>query len=231
MTGGIGQVALAGLFLLASHFGVSSTGLRPWLVARLGQGLYLGLYSLVAAVGFWWLVAAYRAAPVLVVWDYAPWQSWVPVLVNPFAFLLIVASLSQRNPTSVGQAGALDRAESAFGILRVTRNPFLWGVTLWALAHMVPNGEAAALLLFGTLALLAGLGSVLLDARLARSGGEGWARFADVTSNLPFAAIVAGRQRLVAREIGLLRLGAALLLYGGILHAHASLFGVSALPS
>lgn len=231
MTGSIAEVALAGLFLLATHFGVSSTGLRGALVARLGEGPYLGLYSLVSALAFVWLGAAYAAAPHVAVWDHAPWQAWVPILVNPVALLLLVAGLTTANPTAVGQAALLDRPDSVRGILRVTRNPFLWGVGLWALAHMVPNGDAASLLLFGTLAVLALGGTVLLDAKLARRLGGRWERFADSSSNLPFAAILAGRQRLSAREIGWWRLGVALLAYAVIVHAHARVFGVSALPA
>jgi uncharacterized membrane protein len=32
---------------------------------------------------------------------------------------------------------------------RVMRHPFLWGVALWAIAHLLTNGDMASLLLFG----------------------------------------------------------------------------------
>ncbi len=35
---------------------------------------------------------------------------------------------------------------------RVMRHPFLWGVTLWAVAHLLTNGDLASLLLFGSFA-------------------------------------------------------------------------------
>jgi uncharacterized membrane protein len=38
----------AAVILLASHLGISSTPLRAWLVARLGERVYLVLYSLIA---------------------------------------------------------------------------------------------------------------------------------------------------------------------------------------
>lgn len=230
MTGSIAEVGLAGLFLLVTHFGVSGTGLRAALVDRLGEGPYLGLYSLLSVVAFVWLGAAYAAAPHVTVWAYEPWQAWVPVLANPVALLFVVAGLTTANPSAVGQAALLDRPDPVRGILRVTRNPFLWGIGLWALAHMVPNGDAASLLLFGTLAVLALAGTVLLDAKLARRLGPRWERFAAASSNLPFAAVLAGHQRLSAREIGWWRLAVALVAYAVIVHAHARLFGVSALP-
>lgn len=231
MTGTIAHLSAAGLFLLLTHFGISSTPLRAALVGRLGEKPYLGLYSLVSALAFWWLVAAYKAAPHVPVWPPAGGLAWVPVLLVPVALFLLVAGLSTPNPTSVGQEKLLtgDR-EPVRGILRVTRNPFLWGVGLWAVAHMVPNGDLASLILFGTLALLALGGSVLIDAKLARRLGAAWDRYAARTSNLPFAAILAGRQSLVWREIGWWRPALALLLYGGLLHLHRTLFGVSPLP-
>ncbi|TWA66543.1 putative membrane protein [Azospirillum brasilense] len=231
MTGTIAHLSAAGLFLLLTHFGISSTPLRAALVGRLGEKPYLGLYSLVSALAFWWLVAAYNASPYAPVWPPAGGLAWVPVLLVPVALFLLVAGLSTPNPTSVGQEKLLaGEREPVRGILRVTRNPFLWGVGLWAVAHMVPNGDLASLILFGTLALLALGGSVLIDAKLARRLGADWDRYAARTSNLPFAAILAGRQSLVWREIGWWRPAVALLLYGGLLHLHRMLFGVSPLP-
>lgn len=231
MTGTIAHLSAAGLFLLLTHFGISSTPLRAALVGRLGEKPYLGLYSLIAALAFWWLVAAYNGAPSVPLWPPAGGLAWVPVLLVPVALFLLVAGLSTPNPTSVGQETLLTgEREPVRGILRVTRNPFLWGVGLWAVAHMVPNGDLASLILFGTLALLALGGSVLIDAKLARRLGAAWDRYAARTSNLPFAAILAGRQSLVWKEIGWWRPAVALLLYGGLLHLHRMLFGVSPLP-
>ncbi len=224
------SLTAAGLFLLITHFGISSTPLREALVGRLGEKPYLGLYSLVAALAFWWLGSAYADAPTTLLWPTYGWQAWVPLLVVPVALLLIVAGLSTPNPTAVGQTGRLDHPDAARGILRITRNPFLWGVGLWALAHMVPNGDTASLVLFGTLAVLALGGSALIDAKLARSLGPVWDRYATGTSNVPFAAILAGRQRFVWREIGWARLGGALVMYAALLHLHKWVFGVSPLP-
>jgi uncharacterized membrane protein len=103
----------------------------------------------------------------------------------------------------------------------------MWGVALWALAHIVPNGDAAAVVLFGTLAVLALLGTLLIDHKLRARRGAQWQRFAALTSNLPFAAILAGRQHLVLAEIGWRRIGIALALYVALLALHPWLFGLS----
>ena len=38
---------------------------------------------------------------------------------------------------------------------RVLRHPFLWGTALWAVSHLLVNGDLASLLLFGTFAAYA----------------------------------------------------------------------------
>ena len=219
----------AAALLLATHYGISSTPLRGWLVARIGERPYLILYSVVALGALIWLIVAYRRAPFIELWTAPAWSAWLPLVVMPFALLLLVCGVSTLNPTAVGAPDTLDQAEPARGILRVTRHPFMWGVALWALAHMAANGDAAALVLFGTFAVLALLGTLLIDHKFRARRGSQWQRFAAMTSNLPFAAILVGRQHLVLAEIGWERGGIALALYVVLLALHPWLFGLSAL--
>src|SRR5262249_31595264 len=62
--------------------------------------------------------------------------------------------------------------------------------------HLIVNGDLASLILFGSLLVLALGGTAAIDAKRRRSFGEQWMQFAAVTSNVPFAAIVAGKNRL-----------------------------------
>jgi uncharacterized membrane protein len=103
----------------------------------------------------------------------------------------------------------------------------MWGVALWALAHVLANGAAAAVVLFGTFTILALVGTLLIDHKFRMRRGTEWLRLAAATSNLPLVAIVAGRQHLVPGEIGWLRIGIALALYVALLALHPWLFGVS----
>lgn len=221
------ELLLAVALLFATHYGISSTALRERLVARLGERSYLLLYSLLSLGVLVWLILAYRRAPYLEIWGAPAWSAWVPLLVMPFALLLLACGVSTMNPTAIGSPDTLDQAEPARGILRITRHPFMWGVALWALAHIVPNGDAAAVVLFGTFAALALLGTLLIDRKFALRRGAQWQRFVAVTSNLPFAAILAGRQRLALAEIGWRRVAVALLLYVVLLALHPWLFGLS----
>jgi uncharacterized membrane protein len=221
------ELLLAAALLLATHYGISSTPLRAWLIARLGERAYLALYSLLSLGVLVWLLFAYRRAPYIELWAAPAWSAWLPLIVMPFALLLLVGGVSTMNPTAIGSPDTLGQAEPARGILRVTRHPFMWGVALWALAHLVPNGDLAAVVLFCTFATLALLGTLLIDKKFAARRGAQWQRFAAATSSLPFAAILAGRQHLAPAEIGWARVGVTLALYVVLLALHPWLFGLS----
>jgi uncharacterized membrane protein len=130
----------------------------------------------------------------------------------------------------VRQEGALQKPDVVKGMLRVTRHPFLWGVALWAIGHLIVKGDAASIVLFGSLLALALFGTVSIDAKRRRALGAAWDAFAAQTSNLPFAAIAAGRQRLDLREIGWWRIALAVVVWAVLAWAHPYLFGVRALP-
>jgi uncharacterized membrane protein len=216
----------AALFLLASHFGIASTPLRAALVARLGARGYLVLYSLIAAVALGWLIGAWARAPQLALWPPAPGLAGVALVVMPLALVLLVGGVTTPNPTAVGaSADLLAEREPVRGVFRITRHPFMWGVGLWAGAHILANGDLASLILFGSLGALALLGTLLIDRKYAARRGADWQRFAAATSNLPLAAILAGRQRLAFGEIGWWRIALALVLFGALLALHPWLFG------
>jgi uncharacterized membrane protein len=224
----------AAAFFLAIHLLVSGTRLRDALTGRIGQGPYMGLFSLASVAGLVWLGFAYaaaRAAPENeTYWRLSTATRNVQIGLQLVAMLLIVPGLTTRNPTSVRQEGALDQPDVIKGMLRITRHPFLWGVAIWALGHVVVNGDAAAITLFGSLLALALFGTASIDAKRRRALGEKWDAFAAQTSNIPFAAIGAGRQRLDLKEIGWWRITLAIVVWVVFLVVHPYLFGVSALP-
>lgn len=217
------QLVLACAAFLATHF-VSNTPLRARLVAAAGEKAYLGLYSVVAAATLGWTIYAYYHAPYAGLW-YASWLRYVPLLIMPFALVLIVCGLLTRNPTMVGQERLLESQDAARGILRVTRHPFMWGVALWAASHVLARGDASSALFFGTFLVLALGGTALSDRRKARILGERWQRFAAVTSHVPFAAIAAGRNTFARGEIGWARLALGIVLYIALFLLHPLIFG------
>jgi uncharacterized membrane protein len=219
------ELVAAALVLLASHFGLSSTPLRAWLVARLGERLYLVLYSLIALAALVWLISAWARAPYIELWAPAPWLAWVPLLLMPLAVLLVVGGVTTTNPTAVGAPDVLSQSEPVRGVFRITRHPIMWGVGLWAGSHLVANGDLASLVVFASLGALALIGTLLIDRKHAARRGADWQRFAAATSNLPPGAILNGRQRFAFAEIGWWRIGLALAVFALLLAAHPWLFG------
>ena len=217
---------VAGLAFGGSHVLLSSTRLRGALRDQLGENGFLAVYSLTALVTFAWFLAAYAHAPRLQLWATARWMALVPVAVMPLACILLIAGYTTRNPTAVMMERAARSDDPAPGILCITRHPVMWAIGLWALSHLIANGSMRGVVFFGLFALLALGGTVLIDRKKRLALGSNWVRLAQVTSNLPFAALIARRTRLRWREIGVLRLVAGLLLYAVLYRAHPLLTGL-----
>lgn len=214
-------IAIAVFF--ATHLIPAFKPLRGRLVAVMGEKVYLVAFSLLSISVIVWLGFAFANAPFVEVWEFAMWQRWVPLLVMPFACVLLVGALSEPNPLSV-----LPR-ETGFdperpGLVGVTRHPLIWGLVAWSLAHMVPNGDVAGLLMFGLLALLGVIGPKSLDhKRRAALGDETWERLARHAPNLPFTG---GRPGWP----GWRTWAGGLVLYGLALFGHPWVIGVSPFP-
>ena len=227
MNGTTLELLLAAIVFVATHLGLSSTGLRGVLVGAVGERGFLALYSIVAAVAIAWLVIAFRASDATTpIWGPDARLRWVAFALMPIAFVSLVGGFLVRNPTAVGQEGQVQAAGEGAGMVRITRHPFQWAVVLWAIAHIVANGNVASLLLFGSFGVVSLAGTFLIDRKKAARLGAAWQPFATATSNVPFAAIIAGRNRLVLRELALpIVLG--LVLYAIVLlWAHRWLGGV-----
>jgi len=217
------MLVLAAAVFLATHY-VSSTPLRSGLTAMLGEKAYLGLYSLESFAAIGWMIWAYVKAPYERLWVGDEFKVWVIVLM-PISLISIVAGGMTKNPSAVRQEGMLSSMGEPRGILRVTRHPIQWGIALWALLHLVARGDTASVVFFGGFALLAISGSMLIDARKDRVLGVDWQRFASVTSNFPFWAIVQGRNQFRFDEIGWKKVLIGLGAYFVLVFLHPYLFG------
>lgn len=221
----------AAVFFVLLHLLVSGTALRGALVGTIKEGPYMGLFSLASVGGIVWLSMAYGDAKGLgpVYWDLGPGARHAGLLIMLLALLLVVPGLLTPNPTSVKQEGALDKPDAVKGMLRITRHPFLWGVSIWALGHLLANGDLPSVILFGSMLALGVFGTVSIDAKRRKALGAKWDAFAAQTSNVPFGAILTGRQKLSLGEIGWWRLLLAVAIWAALLWAHPMLFGVSPL--
>lgn len=222
--------ALAAFVLI--HIGVSATGLRAALVKRIGEGPYRALFALASLALLVWLINGYgemRENPFdplnEALWLPPDWLRWPAYVLVALGLTLVVTGIFTPGPTLAGyEKRGLAAAEPARGVLRITRHPFLWGVALWAAGHLLVNGERFAVMLFGALGLMVIFGARSIDRKGQARDPEGWARFEDVTSNLPFAAITQGRNTLKLGEVGW-RAIVALLVVAALAWAHPMLFG------
>jgi uncharacterized membrane protein len=109
---------------------------RAHLIERFGLGPFKAVYSLVALIGFGlivWGFHLYRAEGMIVVWTPPNWMRHVTILLMWFAFV----ALACMNPAPCLIRGWL-------------RHPMLVAIKLWALAHLLINGDAGGMLLFGS---------------------------------------------------------------------------------
>ena len=228
MTGHILELLLAAIVFVGSHFGVSSSRLRDVLVQRIGERGYLGLYSAVALILLVWLIVAYvNVRDPLVLWYRPPVLIVIPLVVMPLALLLFLGGYTQRNPTAVMQSSPAPAGRTAPGVLAITRHPLLWGIGLWAIAHLCISNSVASIIFFGAFAILALHGTRVIDAKKRRTWRpEEWQRFAAATSNIPFAATFTSRNELKIAEIGWWRLMLAGVLYVVLIFIHGIAFGV-----
>ena len=226
-------IAAAAFFVLI-HLLISGTRLRDVLVLRIGAGPYLGLFVVLSWIGLIWLgwgFATARSEPANeVLWGFAEGARYAQLAIQLLAVLLIVPGLTTPNPTSVRQEGSLSRPDVVKGMLRITRHPFLWGMAVWAAGHLLVNGDIASLILFGSLLVLALFGTASIDAKRRRALGPTYDAFAVQTSNVPFLAILQGRQRLALGEIGWWRIVLAVTIWALLAWAHPYFTGAPALP-
>lgn len=196
---------------------------RGVLVARLGEPAYRGLFSLLSVAALAGLILAYRAAPYIELWAPSEALNLVPLIVMPFAILLVLGGLRTTNPTLAGPDMMLEGNLPVEGFTRITRHPMLWGFSLWAASHLIANGDLATLLLAGSVLLTALNGMRSIDAKRAAKFGQAWEAFAARTSVLPFAAALQGRQQVGLRDIGALNVMGALAIYLVGIWVHAAL--------
>ena len=219
MSGSLANVALAALVFVGGHFALSSLRLRTPLIGRLGERGFRILYASGALASMVWLVIAYRDAPDIAVWPASAAARAITAALMILATLFVVFGATTR-------PGA-----SADTVLAITRHPVMWGIALFAVAHLVANGDAASIVLFGGFAILALGGAFHIDDRARATGSEEWCHRAATTSMAPFVAIASGRARVPARLLWNWRLAVSAVVYAALFGLHGPVIGVAPYPS
>jgi uncharacterized membrane protein len=129
-------VMIAGLALfLGVHTLTTQRELRARAVASFGEGGYKIFYALVSLAGL-----------VLIVWGFAQYRAtgWIDVWYPPKALKHVAVALML--PAVILVVAAYIRGR----IYTTLKHPMLSGVKLWALAHLLANGDLGSIVLFGS---------------------------------------------------------------------------------
>jgi uncharacterized membrane protein len=122
------------IFLGLHSTRIVAPGGRAKAIARLGEGPWKGIYSLLSLVGFvlivWGFAVARADAPLF--WTPPVWTRHVTILLMLFSLILL---------------GAYGFKQSHIAV--AVHHPMVWSVAIWSAAHLLANGSAADLLLFG----------------------------------------------------------------------------------
>jgi len=225
------QLILSVVVFVGGHMLISGTGLRAVLVRQVNERAFAGLFSVFALATLVWVIMAYRVAPLVPAWAPPVGLRWMTLVLVALAVWLVLAGVMTRNPSLTGQASALKAPGATHGVFAVTRHPVMWGIAAWSIGHLLVRGDQASMIMFGGFAVLALIGSLSQERKLQAKHGADWHAFANATSHLPFAAIVAGRAHFRPSDVGWRSPALALIVFVGLLAAHSWAFGVSPLPS
>ncbi|MEQ8602221.1 MAG: NnrU family protein [Marivibrio sp.] len=212
---------------VGGHFLLSSLPVRMALVERIGANAHRILYSIVAAATIYWMVSAYNDAPYFELWAYSTGLRHLQLALMFPACLLLAAAVTSRSPTAVGGEKMLSDPKPPAGVLTVTRHPMLWAFLIWAIAHLLGNGDVASVIFFGGFAVLSAGGMAHIDFRRQATTGSDWGPIALGTSAIPFLAALQGRTKVDWAGIGVARLALGVALYAALLVLHPYLAGVA----
>jgi uncharacterized membrane protein len=150
------RALVLGLILfLGMHAFTMLRGPRMALVGRLGDGGYKALYTVVSALGLGlivWGYGAYRADGYIPVWNPPTWLRHLSALLLLPVLPLVFSAYAQ-------------------GYVKARlKHPMILGVKLWALAHLLANGDLGSMLLFGGFLAWAVIGFMSMRRRPAAAG-------------------------------------------------------------
>jgi uncharacterized membrane protein len=138
---GLAIWSIAHLFPIVAH------PARQRLAQAMGEGPWKGVFSLFVLAGLVLMIIGYQRAEYVEAYWPPEWGRHLNNLLMLFAVGLFAASHSKGNAK------------------RYVRHPMLWSVIVWAVAHLLVNGDVASLILFGGLLVWAVVSIFTTNAR------------------------------------------------------------------
>jgi uncharacterized membrane protein len=114
---------------------VVAPGFRAGIIESRGKGTWMGLYTIVSLVGL-----------CLIIYGFGQARGETGMLYDPPIFLRHIALLLMLVAFIVLAAGFLPAGRIAVAL----KHPQVLSIKIWALAHLLANGETSSVLLFGS---------------------------------------------------------------------------------
>lgn len=181
------SILVAGLVLwIGVHCVPMMVDTRTRLIDQLGENAYKGAFALTSLIGFGLIIWGKSTVDFVEIWMPAAWQVYATKMMMYPALVLIVAANGPDN-----------------SFRRILGHPMILGVELWAIAHLLVNGDLGSIILFGSFLLWA------------------LAAFASAIRRKP---PLGGKAKRLNNAIVM---GLAAVLYMGLLHGHEWIAGVA----
>ncbi|WP_248447989.1 NnrU family protein [Sinorhizobium meliloti] len=127
----LGIIIFLGMHLVR----VVAPGFRAGIIDSRGKGTWMGLYTIVSLVGL-----------CLIIYGFGQARGEAGMLYDPPTFLRHIALLLMLVAFIVLAAGFLPAGRIAVAL----KHPQVLSIKIWALAHLLANGETSSVLLFGS---------------------------------------------------------------------------------
>ncbi|AEG07863.1 NnrU family protein (plasmid) [Sinorhizobium meliloti WSM1022] len=127
----LGIIIFLGMHLVR----VVAPGFRAGIIDSRGKGTWMGLYTIVSLVGL-----------CLIIYGFGQARGETGMLYDPPIFLRHIALLLMLVAFIVLAAGFLPAGRIAVAL----KHPQVLSIKIWALAHLLANGETSSVLLFGS---------------------------------------------------------------------------------
>jgi len=127
----LGIVIFLGMHLVR----VVAPGLRASVIERQGKGAWMGIYTAISLAGL-----------LLIIYGFGEARAVTGMLYNPPVFLKHISLLLMLLAFICLAAGFLPAGRIAVAV----KHPQVLSIKIWALAHLLANGETSSVLLFGS---------------------------------------------------------------------------------
>ncbi len=111
--------------------------LKKFLINRLGENKYKGLFSLIALIGILIIIYGFSSADYYPIWDPLPYSKGLALTLMPISIVLLASANMQTN------------------IKRFIKHPMLIGIFIWSFVHLIVNGDLRSIILFASFGVYA----------------------------------------------------------------------------